>query len=98
MALPQNAARLNLLADSLLSGVTAAIIWRGHESPVAGQAIWSLPPLLLVIAILSATAIGVAQADIAAPRQSGPENRALVLGRPIIALLLLVVLGLASAT
>jgi hypothetical protein len=96
LVLAQNAARLSLLADSMLAGVAAAMIWRGHESPLFPKAIWTLCPVILVIAILSATAIGLARADVLAPRNPGPSTPPLLVARLVLGVILVLVFAAAS--
>src|SRR6478735_8392060 len=59
LGLTQNDSRLQLLGDSLLAGIAGAIIWRGHESPLAAVGAWSICPAILVMGVLSAVGLNL---------------------------------------
>jgi hypothetical protein len=101
LVLTQHDSRLQLIGDSLLAGIAAAIIWRGHESPLAAVGAWSICPVVLVMGMLSAVVIsldravgngGPARASSLVP----PYRQWVVRGRVLLAGVLGVVLGAMS--
>lgn len=93
LVLSQNDSRLQLLGDSLLAGIAAAIIWRGHESPLAAVGAWSICPTVLMMGVLSAVTISLDRAV----GGHGPQYGAWVVrGRVMLAGVLVLVLGVLS--
>jgi len=95
--LTQNDSRFQLLGDSLLTGIAAAIIWRGHESPLAAAGAWMLCPAVLVIGILSGMGLGLERMVANGGEPTAQERLWMIRGRLLLAAVLIVVLAVMSA-
>lgn len=99
LRLTPNESRFSLLGDSLLAGIAAAIIWRGHESPLAAAGAWAVCPAVLVMGMLSA--VGLCLERVVGPTRGRslvtPYKSWLVRGRILLAGVFVVVLMVLSA-
>jgi hypothetical protein len=97
LGLTQNDLRLQLLGDSLLAGIAAAIIWRGHESPLAAVGAWSICPAVLAMGVLSAVGVSLERVVGGGGGHSPPYKSWVVWGRVVLAGALVIVLACLSA-
>ena len=96
LGLTQNDSRLQLLGDSLLAGIAGAIIWRGHESPLAAVGAWSICPAILVMGVLSAVGLNLERVVGGGGGHSPPYKSWVVRGRVVLAGVLVFVLMVLS--
>lgn len=96
LRLSRNDSRLQLIGDSLLAGVAAAIIWRGHESPLADAGAWSICPAVLAMGVLSAMGVSLERVVGVGGGHSPPYGLWIVRSRVVLAGMLVFVLMVLS--